>query len=511
MLRNFKRMLWRGAETSRRLCSVASQTKDRAQSRSPARRFRGSKEASNLYHRITRLEPSNEGVIQAMNDWVVNKGKTICRYDISNFVNQLRKYKQFSLALQLLEWMERRGMHLTYGDHAYRIDLLWKAEGILSAEKYFTDLPKSFQNKFTYGALLNCYCNEKMVDKAMAHLRKMRELNLASNAPAYNSLMTLHMKLGEAEKVPVLAQEMKEKLIEPDSFTYNILMSSYASLKDIEGVERVMEEVKTRSEIDGNWTMYGSLAAVYIASGLFEKAQLALKELEQRNKPKDREAFHFLLSMYASIGNAAEVNRVWQSLKSAFQKTTNLSYLTMLQTLARLDDLDGLAKCFEEWESGCSSYDIRLINVLMGAYLKRDMIQEAKLLLEKATRKGSNPNYATFMMFVDFYVKNQDMDWALKCMDTAIPKVKEHEWKLYRERSYFLLKNFEEEKDVDHAEELYRILKRANCLDQEVYNFLIRTYVVAGMVEPQMRQRMEADGIEIMPETERLLESICPD
>jgi hypothetical protein len=39
---------------------------------------------------------------------------------------------------------------------------------------------------------------------------------------------------------------------------------------------------------------------------------------------------------------------------------------------------------------------------------------------------------------------------------------------------------------------------------------LLKTYIAAGKLAPEMRQRLEEDGIEINPELENLLERVCP-
>lgn len=67
-----------------------------------------------------------------------------------------------------------------------------------------------------------------------------------------------------------------------------------------------------------------------------------------------------------------------ESLKSAFPNTPNLSYLTMLKSLARLDDLDGMKKCFEKWELGCPANDIRIASVLINYYLRWGMTKKLK-------------------------------------------------------------------------------------------------------------------------------------
>ncbi|KAJ4955317.1 hypothetical protein NE237_012100 [Protea cynaroides] len=455
-------LLWVGKVTTRRLCTVTSP--NQTQPSVGAGILKGSKGASSLYHRITAVGYNSEGVIHTLDQWVDVERKTLCIYDITCFINELRKYKQFNHALQLLEWLEKKGVCLSRTHQAKRIDLLYRANGVISSEEYFMGLPNPAKNKCTYGALLHCYCREKMIEKALELVKKMRELNFDTTSFAYNSLMTLYMKLGEPEKVPLLAQEMKERQILPDICSYQLLMSSYSALKDPEGMDRVVEEMNAGGRIEPNWSVYSHFASMYIASGLFDKAELALKELERRQKCTDRLASHFLLSMYATIGKASEVTRVWQTLKSAFPRTTNVSYLTMLQTLARLNDLDGLKDCFKEWESNCLTYDIRLVNVIILAYLKRDMIEEAKLLVEGAISRGSKPNYATFMMFVDFYMKNQCTDLALKFLEKAILAVEEHEWELYQESVHQLMKQFEAEKDAGINEEVQKILKQAKFL-----------------------------------------------
>ncbi|OVA16789.1 Pentatricopeptide repeat [Macleaya cordata] len=517
MLRNPNQflLLWRTNNGGRWFCTERGSSwrpPTRKWNRSPSPSYNGSKELSTLYHKLTALGKSNGSVVPVLNDWNLNLRKPLTRSDIVDFVDELRKYKQFNIALQLLEWMEMRGMHLSYSDHAKRIDLLWKTGGVVAAEKYFTEIPRPAKNKATYGALLNCFCNEKMKEKATELLEQMKRRNFASSYHAYNSLMTLHMKLGEAEKVPALEEEMKKKNIPLNLFTYNLLMSSYASLKDTEGVERVLNEVERASAVRPDWTLYCNVASVYVGAGLFEKADLVLKKIERRKMLCDRKAFHFLLTLYASMGNAVEVNRIWESLKSSFPKTPNMSYLTMLQTLSRLNDLDGLKKCFDEWEKVRESNDIRLVNAVITAYLKHDMIGEATSLLERALQNGFKPSFSTYVLFVEFYVKNRSMDLALKSMEIAItPNLKENEMRMYFDKVLMFLKYFEDEKDVDGAEEFCNILKKANCLNQEVYNFLLRIYMAAGRAEPQMRQRMKLDAIEISSETEKMLEFVCPD
>ncbi|KAJ8620504.1 hypothetical protein MRB53_029033 [Persea americana] len=318
------------------------------------------------------------------------------------------------------------------------------------------------------------------------------------------------LELDQPEKVPPLVEEMKAANILPDKYTYNLLMTSYASLRDIEAVEKVMEEIKANRFVCCDWTTFRNLAGIYVASGHFNKANLALKKCEKIINVRDRMAYHYLITLHVGTSNSAAVKRVWKFLKSAFPKTTNSSYLTMLSSLARLDDLDGMKKCYEEWESGYLSYDIRLAKVLINYYLRQGMNKEAETLLENAMNKVSELNFGALEVSIDFYLNTGEMKLALKCMESAVNKVKKNEWQPNQEKVGAFLKYFEDQKDIDSSEEFCKMLKKVYCLDSKDYNALLRTYIAAEKTEPCMRQRMEEDEIETSPETEDLLEKVCP-
>ncbi|KAH6820627.1 Tetratricopeptide repeat superfamily protein [Perilla frutescens var. hirtella] len=467
-----------------------------------------------LYKKLLSDGGEEMHVRAKLNEFLKSR-KSAYKWEVGRTVKILRGRKLYGPATKLSETMEKRGMNKTVSDQAIHLDLVAKSSGIAAAEAYFMALPESSKNNLTYSALLNCYCKLSMTSKAQFIFETMKSLNLEMSSMPYNSLMTLNLKNGLPQAVPALINEMKEGNIMPDIYTYNVWMRALAAMSDIAGVERVIDEMKRDGRVAGDWTTYSNLASIYADAGLFDKAEKALKELESRNVRREFSPYQFLITLYGRTGNLLEVYRVWRSLKLAFPKTANLSYLNMIQVLVKLNDLPGAEKCFQEWataySTGCSTFDIRIANVLIGAYLREGSLEKADKLRKQANRRGAAPNAKTWEHYIDYYLKKREFKSAVKCVDSAVTAGRANgaKWTPSPAVVEEFMRHFEQSKNVEAAEGFLEILKKStDDVRPEIFEILIRTYAAAGKKSPILHRRVKMEKVELSEECKVLLDEI---
>ncbi|KAK3034050.1 hypothetical protein RJ639_034275, partial [Escallonia herrerae] len=422
-----------------------------------------------LFSKLTALRGSEEAKVQeTLEEWAAKEVKPIKRFDIIGIVYHFRKYKKYNHAIKLYEWMEKSKTRMKNADHAIRMDLLAKVEGVASAEKYFDSLQGDAKTNRTYGALFNCYCKEKVLDKALELFEKMKDLGFTSTLN-YNNMIALYLDVSQPEKVPLLAEEMEGKNIAADQYTYNQLVQSYALQNDFDAVEAVLLKME-RNKVQRDWFTYGNQATVYVNAGLIEKANAALEEMKKIENLHDREAFHTLITLYARTSNPSGVNQAWDSLKSVFPKPSNVSYLIMLLALSKLGDVITLEKLFADWESDCLNYDVRVANVIIESYLNRDMVEKATLIYENIMKRGSEPNLRTLESFASFYIEKHRIDLALIFLEMGASKANpdRHKWFPTEKTVAMFLKYFEEKNDMENAERFCKSMKKIGRLDDTV-------------------------------------------
>ncbi|KAM7266849.1 hypothetical protein ACFE04_009015 [Oxalis oulophora] len=348
-------------------------------------------------------------VVPVLDDWL-QTGNKVNVAELRRIIKDLRKRKRFSQALQVSEWMNEKGICVFLPcEHAVQLNLIGKVHGFESAENYFNSLKDCDKTDKTYGALLNCYVRQNLVDKALDHFQKMKELGFASCALSYNNIMCLYTYVKQYDKVPAVFAEMKEKNISPDNFSYRICINSYGARSDLQGVEVILREMEDNSNIYIDWNSYAVVANLYIKAGFTDKAIEALKKSEERVEKKDGTGYDYLITLYTCLGNKAEVLRLWTELKNVCERYVNKDYIIVMDSLVKLGEVEEAERILKEWEG---------------------LHEKAEAMLESLMERGKTTAPNSWGLLAAGYVGVGKAKNALKCIKVAICLSDEHKgWK----------------------------------------------------------------------------------
>ncbi|KAL5738004.1 hypothetical protein ACOSP7_030765 [Xanthoceras sorbifolium] len=413
---------------------------------------------NNLYARISPLGKPGTSLVPVLDHWV-QEGNKVKEIELQRIVRDLRSRKRHAQALQVSEWMSNRGLPLPIGDRAVQLDLIGRVRGIESAESYFNSLSDEDKIDKIYGALLNCYVREGLVDKSLSHMQKMKEMGFASRALNFNDIMCLYRHTGQVEKIPEVLSDMKKNGVSPDNFSYRICMNAYGGRSDLSSMERILQEMESQPYITMDWLTYSSVASSYIKAGLKEKALIYLKKCEEIIS-KDALGYNHLISHYASLGNKDDMMRLWGLQKTECKKQINRDYITMMGSLVKIGDLEESEKLLTEWESSCYCYDFRVPNILLIGFSQKGMIENAEAMLRDIVKRGKTPTPNSWSIIAAGYVDKQNMEKAFECMKEALALQAEN--KLWRPKPSLvssILNWLRDNRDDDEVEAFVSLVK----------------------------------------------------
>ncbi|KAL5715529.1 hypothetical protein ACHQM5_017337 [Ranunculus cassubicifolius] len=410
-----------------------------------------------LSNRISSLSDPKISVVPILDQWV-EQGKSIKKDELTEIIKRLKSFKNYRHALEISKWMaDQSNFPPSAGDFALRLDLISRIHGIDQADKYFETIPEQFRVFPVYLSLLNSYAHGKNVEKAESLMQQMRDLGFARTTLAYNGLLTLYSRVGESEKLDTLLEEMKEKGIPPTKHTHTLQLINYAAIPDFERMEKVLDIMQVNSNYTMDWNCYAIAANAYIKASLIDKALEMLQKAEEAVTPRKRKfAYDYILTLYASAGRKEDVYRIWNKYKST-EKIYNTAYRCMLSSLLKLDDIEGAEKILEEWESGDTSYDFRVPNLVIAYYTKNGSLDKAEMLVNKAIENGNKPFANTWELLANGYVESNQIAKAVDAIKQGY-MTRRVGWKPSREALAVCLGYLKEQGGAEKAEEFVRLL-----------------------------------------------------
>ncbi|XP_043720686.1 pentatricopeptide repeat-containing protein At1g80270, mitochondrial-like isoform X2 [Telopea speciosissima] len=424
----------------------------------------------------------------ALDKWVA-EGNRLGRSEISVCMINLRKRRMYGRALQISEWLEKnKQIKFVERDYASHLDLIAKVRGLQKAEQYIGKIPESFRGEIIYRTLLaNCVVATN-VKKAEEVFNKMRDLDFPITTFACNQLLLLYKRFDKKKIADVLLLMEKENA-KPTLFTYRLLIDTKGQSNDITGMEQVLETMKAERIEPDIFTQF-VLSKHYINAGLNEKAEGVLKEMEGCSLVENRGACRNLLPLYAALGKADDVKRVWKACEPKPQLEECVAAIEAWGKLGKIEEAEAV---FEKMCKTWKKLPTKNYTALLRVYADHKLLSKGKDLAKRMADSGCRIGPLTWDGLVKLYVEAGDVEKADSILQKA---VQQSSLKPMFNSYMVIMDQYAKRGDVHNAEKMFHRLKLAGYAGRiRQYQTLLQAYVNAKTPAYGFRDRMKADNI----------------
>ncbi|KAL0855091.1 hypothetical protein Bca101_060243 [Brassica carinata] len=281
---------------------------------------------------IKNIRSCNKLITPFLEEWG-KMGTQVKPSELRDLIKNLRDSNQFSKALEASSWFcNQEVINLFPEDYADRLDLTEKVLGLEEADKFFdTSIPEKMKGYSVYATLLNMYTiSYQNVDKAEAIFEKMGDLGFLNKLSPFKSMIYIYSVLGKRVKIENLLRTMKENNIELDSASMNNVLRVNAYASDVVVMDMHKKEWVDKLKLEAK-----SMEAMALAYG---RAGSILKAIEIT---ASKEEVYRLMNKIGEMGNE--------------------EYLSVIESLLKLGDVQGAQKMHGEWKrsSGGAAFDYR--------------------------------------------------------------------------------------------------------------------------------------------------------
>ncbi|CAL0323537.1 unnamed protein product [Lupinus luteus] len=440
---------------------------------------------SELFKEIIKAPPTSVSLV--LDKWI-EEGKELSRQEISLAMLNLRKRKMYGRALQLSEWLESNKQYeFVERDYASQLDLIAKFRGIQKAESYIESIPESFRGEIIYRTLLANSISQNNLKKSEDIFNKMKELEFPLSQFVCNQLLLLY-KRNDKKKIADVLLLMESENIKPSPFTYRLLIDAKGQSNDIPGMEQIVESMKAEG-IEPDIGTKAVLVRHYISAGLEEKAETVLKEMEGENLKNNRWVCQSLLPLYANLGKADEVGRIWKICESNPRIEECLAAIEAWGKLKKIDEAEAVFEMISKKRKLSS----KNCSVLLKVYANHKMVTKGKDLIKRMADSGCRIGPLTWDALVKLLIEAGEVEKADSILQKA---VQQSQVKPLFPTYIAILEQYAKNGDIHNSEKIFYRLKQVGHTSRaRQYQALMQAYVNAKKPAYGMRDRLKSDKI----------------
>jgi pentatricopeptide repeat protein len=337
-------------------------------------------------------------------------------------------------------------------------------------------------------------------------MASLQSVGLPVDPHSFNEMLKLYVATCQYEKVHSVISLMKRNNIPRNALSYSLWMNA-CSVSGVASVQSAFKEMVNDGMVEVGWSTYCALANIFMKHGLNSKALDCLRTAETKLSRTKRLGYSFVMTCYAALNDSDGVTRLWEASKCVPGRIPATNYMTAITCLIKVGDIDQAECIFGSWEVECGKYDVRVPNILLGAYVRNGWIEKAEKLHLHMVEKGARPNYKTWEILLEGFVQSSQMDKAVNAMKKALSSMKSCHWRPPLKLVEAIATFFEEQGNTEDAKRYIKVLQKFNLTSLPLYKSVLRTYIKADTVATDIAEMIARDQIVMDEEIDNLI--IC--
>ncbi|XP_026435943.1 pentatricopeptide repeat-containing protein At1g80270, mitochondrial-like [Papaver somniferum] len=317
----------------------------------------------------------------------------------------------------------------------------------------------------------------------------MRDLDFPVTPFACNQLILMYKKLNKKKIADVLLLMEKDD-VKPSRHTYKLLIDTKGQTNDITGMEELVKTMKSEGfELDD--FIRPTLVKHYICAGMNEKAEEIVKEMEGEDLNDTRGACKTLLHLYADLGKAEDVERIWKVCESNLRIGECLAAVGAWGKVGRVEKAE---EVFELMIKTWKNPPVKCYTTLLDVFAKHKLLAKGKDLAKRMASDGYRVDPLAWDSLVKLFVEAGEVEKADSVLQKAIQQ--DHRVRPMFNSFMVIMEQYSKRGDIHNTERIFHKLRQSGYVRKiRQYQCLLQAYVNAKAPAYGFRDRMKADSV----------------
>ncbi|KAM0936897.1 putative tetratricopeptide-like helical domain superfamily [Dioscorea sansibarensis] len=255
-------------------------------------------------------------------------------------------------------------------------------------------------DEVTYNTIMNGYCKEGDVHRALVAHAEMMRRGLKPNVVTYTLLIDAMCKAGNLKKAMEFVEQMREREIGLNEVTYTALVDGFCKKGFLDDAVVVLNEMKM-SGILPSVVCYNALVHGYCELGRMLEAEGIVREMEGNGLRLDKVTFGTLLNGYRKNGDLEMAFKLNQEMLDKGILPDAIAYSSLIRGLCEARKLDDAFGLFKQMLSVSVLPDEITYTTLIDGCCKEGDVKKAFALHDEMTRKGILPDVVTYSVLIN--------------------------------------------------------------------------------------------------------------